>query len=52
MGELPQQGNSCAVSSANKKPRNKKALLGGPMMIEEIRMNKELLKEINKMKKD
>ena len=40
------------MSSIGKKPLTKKQILGGPMQIEEIRMNKSLLKEINKMKKD
>lgn len=54
MGELPQTAvEGSVVSSMNKKNKpGKKAHIGGPMGIEEIRMNKGLLKEINKMKKE
>jgi hypothetical protein len=38
-----------SISSITK--RNKKAHLGGPMNIEEIKMNRFLLKEISEMKK-
>ena len=34
-----------------RRPGNSKAKLGGPMHLEEIRMNKNLLKEISKIKK-
>lgn len=53
MGELPANAHEGSViSSVNKKFRGKKAQLGGPMLLEEIRMNKGLLKEINLMKKE
>ena len=53
MGDLTNEnGDPSVLSSINKKVRGKKAQLGGPMQLEEIRMNKNLLKEINKMKKD
>ena len=40
------------LSSIGKKLRTKKKHLGGPMQIEEIKMNKNLLKDINLMKKE
>ena len=53
MGELPPSAfEGSVVSSVNKRQRAKKAQLGGPMQLEEIRMNKGLLKEINQMKKE
>ena len=38
-----------SLMSSSKKKRGK---VGGPMNVEEIRMNKELLKEISKLKKE
>ena len=52
MGVHTNTGTELSVlSSMHKKLREKKKALGGPMAAEEIRMNKELLKEINQMKK-
>jgi len=58
MGELTQDAESLGgvpsipMSIGGKKRQgNSKAKLGGPMHLEEIRMNKNLLKEISKIKK-
>lgn len=55
MGEFTQDDQSNGVASipmslGGKKSKSK-AKLGGPMHLEEIRMNKNLLKEISKIKK-
>ena len=49
MGELPQKDGAPSVADSIRKRRGKAA--GGPMNIEELRMNKGLLKEVSKMKR-
>jgi len=53
MGEVPSDAaadNTMSILSSKKKSKMK-AIVGGPMSTEEMRMNKGLLQEISKMKK-
>lgn len=53
MGELPEHGgdNSSRANSKSVQPTLRKAKLGGPMSLEELRLNRGLLQEIAAAKK-
>ena len=52
MGELPvPQDFAGSIDASSISKKKKKPVIGGPMNLEEQRMNKDILREISQMKK-